>query len=98
MTSRRESISIVVEILELARNGATTTLVARKLGLNYRIAKKYVERLIASGHLREHLTVHDLFHELTEKGERLLTGLKEIKRDVDEVFNPPRPVTVLAES
>ena len=97
LSSRRESIWIITEILELASNGSTTTLIARKLGLNYRAAQEYVERLLASGHLRKHLTTVNMLHELTEKGEQFLAGLKAIKRDADEVFNPPRRSTVLAE-
>ena len=97
LSSRRESIWIIAEILELARNGATTTLVARKLGLNYRAAQGYVERLLASGHLQKHLTTINMLHELTEKGEHFLVGLKTIKQDAREVFSLPRPSTILAQ-
>ena len=96
LSSRRESIWIIAEILELARNGATTSLIARKLGLNYRTAQGYVERLLTSGHLRKHLTTSNMLHELTEKGEHFLVGLNTIKRDADEVFSPPRPSIVVS--
>ncbi len=96
LSSRRESIWIIAEILELARTGATTTLIARKLGLNYRAAQGYVERLLASGHLRKHLTTINMLHELTEKGEQFLVGLKTIKREAGQVFSSPPPSTVLA--
>ena len=97
LKSRRESIWIIAGILEVAKAGATTTQFASKLGLNYRAAQGYVERLLLSGHLRKHLTSRDVLNELTEKGETFLDGLKAIKRDADEVFSPPRPSTVLAE-
>ena len=97
MKSRRESIWIIAGILELAKAGATTTQLARKLGLNYRAAQEYVEGLLGSSHLRKHLKSRNMVHELTEKGELFLAGLKAIKRDADEVFNPPQPSTVLAE-
>jgi len=98
LKSRRESIWIIAGILEVAKAGATTTQFASKLGLNYRAAQGYVERLLLSGHLRKHLTSRDVLNELTEKGETFLDGLKAIKRDADEVFSPPRPSTVLAEA
>ena len=97
LKSRRESIWIIAGILELAKAGATTTQIARKLGLNYRAAQGYVEGLLGSSHLRKHLKSRNMVHELTEKGELFLAGLKAIKRDADEVFSPPRPSTVLAE-
>ena len=97
MNRKRESIWIIAEILELARNGATTTLTARKLGLNYGTAQKHVERLVTSGHLRKHLRARDMLHELTEKGEQFLAGLKAIERDANEVFNPSLRSTVLVE-
>src|SRR5207247_10580118 len=97
LKSRHESIWIIAGILELAKAGATTTQFARKLGLNYRAAQGYVEGLLGSSHLRKHLKSRNMVHELTEKGELFLAGLKAIKRDADEVFSPPRPSTVLAE-
>src|SRR5438132_5325627 len=89
--------ALAERILELAKAGATTTQVATKLGLNYRAAQEYVEGLLGSSHLRKHLKSRNMVHELAEKGELFLAGLKAIKRDTDEVFSPPRPSTVLAE-
>jgi len=98
LKGRRESIWIIAEILELTSNGATASHIARKLGLNFRTAQRHVDRLLASGHLRQHLTVSSMLHELTEKGELFLAGLIAIRGDVDEVFSLPRPPTVLVEA
>jgi len=95
---RRESIWIIAEILELATDGATTTLMARRLGLNYRTAERYVGRLVASGHLGKRLAAGDMLHELTEKGEHFLAGLKAIRLESEEVFSLARSSTLLAEA
>ena len=67
MSGKRSDIEISAAILQVARNGAKKSHIVYKANLNFKIGKKYMDRLIHSGLLMEPHG-EDRFFRTTEKG------------------------------
>ncbi|MHA2428618.1 MAG: winged helix-turn-helix domain-containing protein [Candidatus Hermodarchaeia archaeon] len=52
MSGKRSDIEISAAILQVARNGAKKSHIVYKANLNFKIGKKYLDRLIESGLLK----------------------------------------------
>jgi predicted transcriptional regulator len=53
MSGKRSDMEINAAILQVARNGAKKSHIVYQANLNFKIGKKYLERLIHSGLLKE---------------------------------------------
>jgi predicted transcriptional regulator len=79
MNGKRSDIEISAAILQVARNGAKKSHIVYKANLNFKIGKKYMDRLITSGLLKGP-NMGSRFFRTTEKGFdyiKYFQGLKE---------------------
>jgi predicted transcriptional regulator len=91
MSGKRSDIEISAAILQVARNGAKKSHIVYKANLNFKIGKKYLDRLIHSGLLTGPNGESKVFR-TTEKGVDYINyyhGLKDYLR-------PSHPITASA--
>jgi predicted transcriptional regulator len=82
MNGKRSDIEISAAILQVARNGAKKSHIVYKANLNFKIGKKYLDRLINSGLLKAP-SEGGRFFRTTEKGVDYINyfqGLKDYLR------------------
>jgi len=87
MNSKRSDIEISAAILQVARNGAKKSHIVYKANLNFKIGKKYLDRLINSGWLKG-ANGEGRFFRTTEKGVdyiKYFQGLKDYLRPLHPV-------------
>jgi len=87
MNSKRSDIEISAAILQVARNGAKKSHIVYKANLNFKIGKKYLDRLINSGLLKGP-NGEGRFFRTTEKGVdyiKYFQGLKDYLRPLHPV-------------
>ena len=85
MNSKRSDIEISAAILQVARNGAKKSHIVYKANLNFKIGKKYLDRLINSGLLMGP-NGDGRFFRTTEKGVdyiKYFQGLKDYLRPLN---------------
>jgi predicted transcriptional regulator len=71
---RRSRIDIVVEVLEVAKNGVNKTAIVYRTNLNFRLADKYIELLENQGLLENKLNKYIT----TDRGRIFLGKAKEL--------------------
>jgi predicted transcriptional regulator len=71
---RRSRIDIVVEVLEVAKNGVNKTAIVYRTNLNFRLADKYIELLENQGLLENKLSKYIT----TDRGRIFLGKAKEL--------------------
>ncbi len=72
---RRCRLDIIIEILDVASNGATKTKIVYKANLNFNIATKYLDLLREKGLIRTNNNIY----EITEEGIKFLEMAKELQ-------------------
>jgi len=78
VSTKRSDIEISAAILQVARNGAKKSHIIYKANLNFKIGKKYLDRLITSGLLRGPKGESRVFR-TTEKGADYINYFKGFK-------------------
>ena len=91
MSGKRSDIEISAAILQVARNGAKKSHIVYKANLNFKIGKKYLDRLITSG-LLQGPNGEDKVFRTTEKGVDYINYYQGLK----EYLSPSHPVTARA--
>ena len=91
MSGKRSDIEITAEILQVARNGAKKSHIVYKANLNFKIGKKYLDRLIHSGLLEAPNGESKVF-KTTEKGVDYINYYHGLK----DYLSPSHPITASA--
>jgi predicted transcriptional regulator len=86
MSGKRSDIEISAAILQVAKNGAKKSHIVYKANLNFKIGKKYLDRLIHSGLLKGPTEKNKLFR-TTEKGVDYINYFQGLK-DYLPITNP----------
>jgi predicted transcriptional regulator len=73
--ARRNNLDICADILRVARSGARKTRIVYGANLNFKIVKKYLERLMSN----ELIRFSDGFYTTTGKGFEFLKNYEEIQ-------------------
>ena len=71
---RRNDLDICADILKVARSGAKKTQVVYQANLNFKIVKKYLNRLMDN----EFIEIHDGRFYTTDKGLKFLNQYREL--------------------
>jgi predicted transcriptional regulator len=91
VSGKRSDIEISAAILEVARNGAKKSHIVYKANLNFKIGKKYLDRLIHSGLLQGPNGESNVFR-TTEKGVDYINYYRGLK----DYLRPSHPISVEA--
>jgi predicted transcriptional regulator len=87
MRQRRGAVTLVYDILSLCRNGAAKTQIIYQANLSFKLASLYIDFLLGKGLFRKELDSKGrMKYLLTYRGERLLHHLREVERELAELF------------
>jgi predicted transcriptional regulator len=87
---RRDATRVISDILSAATVGSPITAIVNRVNLNYEIGKKYISFLNEHGMLSRHLDpTGPVRYKLTDRGERLLCLIREIQRELADLFPSP---------
>ncbi len=82
LNNRRDSTRVIYEILELAKEGVSTSQIVRLANLNSHLARKYVMLLSTTGTIQPRVEAGVDLCKLTPKGERVLALLTEYHQEL----------------
>ena len=84
---RRDATKVIYEILSLGVNGASKTHIIYKVNLSFKLAERYIVFLTAKGLLEKETNSEGVTkYLLTARGERLLQSLREVEKELGDLF------------
>lgn len=83
-SARRDTTKVIHDILLLARQAISKTQLIFRANLSFELAERHISFLLSKGHLQVSIDHHGTHrYETTAKGNRLLTFLGEIERELE---------------
>jgi predicted transcriptional regulator len=86
--NRRNILEISADVLRVAKNGVTKTCIVNKSNLNFKIAKKYLERLTDAGLIKGPIGDNNIFL-TTPKGINYLRQFTSLQNFLEESILRP---------
>lgn len=87
VTRRRDATRVIHDILLLGRKAPSKTHVIHKANLSFHLAEEYISFLLEKKHLEVSIDVHGVQrYQITAKGQRLLSFLSEIEKELEGLF------------
>ncbi len=86
--NKRSKLEISADVLRITKKGAGKTRIIDESNLNFKIAQKYLNRLIRAGLIKGPVGVDNLF-QTTDKGVKYLHHFESLKRYLERpCFEP----------
>ncbi len=84
--SRRDATRVIYEILCLAATGTSKTSMIFRVNLSHKLVERYSVFLVKKGLLKLESDDVGTTYLLTERGEQLLKPLREVEKELDDLY------------
>jgi predicted transcriptional regulator len=87
--TRRDATRVIYEILSLATYGASKTHIIYRVNLSFQLAERYIKFLLQKELLAKRESGGGTKYYLTTKGEHLLRSLRDVEKELCDLFKSP---------